>query len=217
MAPASGDTLPASSQTLCANLLQNGFDSPDLRIRLEARDIARATGFVPQDLIPSEASLRATLPAGMRDPAQPPLTLPFKAPKIRCETKHGAFTIALDGRLAPNTCAVFLHLIAGGFYDDLTFHRVVPDFVIQGGDPRGDGWGGPGYTIRSEWSATPFQRGTVGIAHDGKDTGGSQFFVTLSPQPHLNGRYTVFGQVTAGMDTVDKVEAGDHFRLEVIP
>ncbi len=211
------DSLPVSARDVCSRLLQEGFDSPDLRIRLEARAAARTTQLVPLALIPTEASLRETLPAVVRDPAQPPVAVPFKAPRVRCTTDRGEFVIALDGKLAPNTCAVFLDLIDKGFYDSLTFHRVVPDFVIQGGDPRGDGWGGPGYTIRSEWSPAPFIRGTVGIAHDGKDTGGSQFFVTLSPQPHLDGRYTVFGRVTDGMDVVDRMEMGDHFSLEVIP
>ena len=114
--------------------------------------------------------------------------------------------IALDGRLAPNTCAMFVDLVGRGFYDDLTFHRVVPDFVVQGGDPTGTGWGGPGYTIRSEWSARPYRRGVVGIAHSGKDTGGCQFFVTLSEQPHLVGRYTIFGEVVDGMETLKLLE-----------
>ncbi len=87
--------------------------------------------------------------------------------------------------------------------------------MIQGGCPRGDGWGGPGWTVRSEWSRTPFRRGTVGLAHSGKDTGGSQWFVCLSDQPHLDGRYTVLGEVTAGMEVVDRIVRGDTYRLEV--
>ena len=111
---------------------------------------------------------------------------------------------------------MFLHLVRNGFYDGLTFHRVVPDFVVQGGDPTGTGWGGPGYTIRSEWSPRPYVRGTVGIAHSGKDTGGCQWFVTLSEQPHLVGRYTVFGEVTRGMDVFDLMQPGDTFSLDVV-
>jgi len=98
----------------------------------------------------------------------------------------------------------------------MNFHRIVPDFVVQGGDPDGGGWGGPGFSIRSEWSQAKYKRGAVGIAHSGKDTGGSQFFVTLSPQPHLNGRYTIIGQVTKGMDVVDRLEVTDTFRLELV-
>jgi len=86
---------------------------------------------------------------------------------------------------------------------------VVPHFVAQGGDPRGDGSGGPGYTLRCEIGQRPYGRGTVGMALSGKDTGGSQFFVTLAPQPHLDGGYTLFGQVAAGLELVDKIRPGD--------
>ncbi len=213
--------LPAEIQdhllTTTAQWLRQAFDSPDLRIRLEARQAALSTKLLPKILIPSEDSLRATMPAHHRDPAHPPVRLPFSGPKVLCETEKGGFVIQLDAKTAPNTCAAILDLIADGFFDQLTFHRVVPDFVVQGGDPRGDGWGGPGYTIRSEWSRIPFRRAMVGIAHDGKDTGGSQFFVTLSEQPHLNGRYTIFGEVVSGMDVVDELEMGDHFSLKIRP
>ena len=207
------------ADSLCARaaaLLQAGFDEPDLRIRRESRAAALATGLLAEHLIPTDASLLATLPPVHRDGEQPPVALPGDAPSVVCHTDRGDFTIDLDGHLAPNTCAVFVDLVEQGFYEGLTFHRVVPDFVIQGGDPRGDGWGGPGYSIRSEWSRAPFRRGTVGIAHDGKDTGGSQFFVTLSEQPHLNGRYTVFGKVSRGLDVIDHIEPGDTMRLEVV-
>jgi len=96
-----------------------------------------------------------------------------------------------------------------GFYDGLTFHRVVPDFVAQGGDPKGDGSGGPGYSVRCEITLRHYQTGSVGMALSGKDTGGSQFFVTLSPQPHLDGRYTLFGEVVEGMDAVRALVEGD--------
>jgi cyclophilin family peptidyl-prolyl cis-trans isomerase len=86
---------------------------------------------------------------------------------------------------------------------------VVPDFVVQDGDPRGDGEGGPGYSIRDEVNQRPYLRGTVGMALDWADTGGSQFFITHSPQPHLDGRYTVFGQVVSGMDVVDRLQQWD--------
>ncbi|MEN8005802.1 MAG: peptidylprolyl isomerase [Candidatus Krumholzibacteriota bacterium] len=208
---------PDSLRTQAAALLRRSFDSTDIRLRLEGRLAALASGILPDNLIPTEASLKATLPAVARNPGQPPVAVPFDAPRVRCVTPRGEFVIELDGRIAPNTCAVFLDLIKKGYYDDLTFHRVVPDFVAQGGDPRGDGWGGPGYTIRSEWSRARYERAAVGIAHDGKDTGGSQFFVTLSEQPHLNGRYTIFGAVTKGMEVVDALEVDDHFRFEILP
>ncbi|HEV7503172.1 MAG TPA: peptidylprolyl isomerase, partial [Vicinamibacteria bacterium] len=91
----------------------------------------------------------------------------------------------------------------------LTFHRVVPGFVIQGGDPRGDGNGGPGFALRDEFGERPYGRGVVGMALSGKDTGGSQLFITLAPAPHLDGRYTVFGWVASGMDVADKIRPGD--------
>ena len=109
---------------------------------------------------------------------------------------------------APLTCLNFLQLAGQGFFDGLPFHRVVPDFVVQGGDPRGDGSGGPGYTIRDEINRLRYDRGAVGMALAGPDTGGSQFFITLSPQPHLDGGYTVFGEVVAGDEVLDQIRAG---------
>jgi cyclophilin family peptidyl-prolyl cis-trans isomerase len=106
----------------------------------------------------------------------------------------------------------FITLARKGYFNNLTFHRVVPNFVIQGGDPRGDGEGGPGYQIRCEVNTRPYARGAVGMALSGKDTGGSQFFITHSPQPHLDGGYTVFGQVISGMEVVDRISRGDVIR-----
>ena len=103
----------------------------------------------------------------------------------------------------------FIELARSGFYNGLPFHRVVPNFVAQAGDPKGDGDGGPGYTMRDELSPTPFLRGTIGIALAGKDTGGSQFFLTLSPQPHLDAKYTVFGKVVKGAELLDQISLGD--------
>jgi cyclophilin family peptidyl-prolyl cis-trans isomerase len=91
----------------------------------------------------------------------------------------------------------------------MAIHRVVPNFVVQAGDTRGDGHGGPGYTIRDEINMRPYLRGTVGMALDWEDTGGSQFFITHSPQPHLDGRYTAFGHVVAGMEIVDRLMPWD--------
>src|SRR3712207_9432356 len=101
--------------------------------------------------------------------------------------------------VAPNTVTSFLTLAEQGYFDGLTFHRIVPNFVIQGGDPRGDGNGGPGYQIRCEINQVPYARGAVGMALSGKDTGGSQWFVTHSPQPHLDGGFTGFERVIEGM------------------
>ena len=102
-----------------------------------------------------------------------------------------------------------MRLAREGFFDGLSFHRVVPNYVVQGGDPRHDSEGGPGYTLRDELNELPYLRGTVGMALDWRDTGGSQFFITHSPQPHLDGRYTAFGRVVAGMEVVDALRPGD--------
>jgi len=209
--------LPDTLRLRAAAVIETGFDAPDAHVRLAARNAAGAGDLLAPERIPSEASLRATLPAHARSPRQAPLALPYDAPRVRCVTGRGDFVMTLDGLTAPNTCATFTALVRDGFYEDLTFHRVVPDFVIQAGCPEGTGWGGPGFTIRSEWSRETYERGTVGIAHSGKDTGGSQFFVALSPQPHLDGRYTVFGRVVAGMEVAESIQPGDTFRLVIEP
>ncbi len=129
--------------------------------------------------------------------------------RVSIATDKGEIVIQLLGADAPNTVRNFVKLVEQGYYNGLTFHRVVPNFVIQDGCPRGDGWGGPGYSIRCEINGERYSAGTVGMALSGKDTGGSQFFVTHSPQPHLDGRYTVFGRVVQGMDVVDRVDRGD--------
>ena len=137
---------------------------------------------------------------------------------VEIRTQRGTITVRLACPQAPLTCLNFLNLAAQGFYDGLTFHRVVPDFVIQGGDPRGDGSGGPGYVIRDEINRLRYRRGAVGMALAGPDTGGSQFFLTLSPQPHLDGGYTVFGEVIAGEAVLDQIRLGDRIEkvLEVV-
>jgi peptidylprolyl isomerase len=131
--------------------------------------------------------------------------------RVRIQTIRGDITLALYRDAAPFTVMSFLKLASKrAFYRGLTFHRVVPNFVIQGGDPRGDGWGGPGYSIRSEFSALTYETGSIGIASAGRDTEGSQFFITQSPQPHLDGRYTLFGRVISGMEVVDRILVDDH-------
>ncbi len=124
-------------------------------------------------------------------------------------TGKGSVTMELFPADAPITVDSFVTLARKGYFNGVTFHRVVPNFVIQGGDPRGDGEGGPGYQIRCEVNTRAYGRGAVGMALSGKDTGGSQFFITHSPQAHLDGGYTVFGQVTKGMEVVDRIARGD--------
>jgi cyclophilin family peptidyl-prolyl cis-trans isomerase/HEAT repeat protein len=130
-------------------------------------------------------------------------------PRVFLYLKQGRIEIHLNVVEAPLMSATFLDLARSGFFDGLTFHRVVPGFVIQGGDPRGDGNGGPGFALRDEIGERPYGRGVVGMALSGKDTGGSQLFITLAPAPHLDGRYTVFGWVASGMEVADKVRPGD--------
>ncbi len=125
------------------------------------------------------------------------------------ETTRGPVEIVLFADVAPRTVEAFLALAAAGFYRDRSFHRVVADFVIQGGCPRGDGWGGPGRALLEETSPLPFVRGALGIATAGPDTGGSQFFIMHSRHPHLDGGYTLFGQVVSGMSVVDAIEQDD--------
>jgi len=138
--------------------------------------------------------------------------------RVVISTARGDITAELYKELAPFTIMSMLKLSSQrGFYRGLTFHRVVPNFVIQGGCPRGDGWGGPGYTLRSEFSTARFLAGTIGIASAGKDTEGSQFFITHSPQPHLDGRYTIIGNIIDGQHVVDAVERDDRlfdFRIQ---
>lgn len=137
-------------------------------------------------------------------------------PKAILETSRGLITIELLYGDAPKTVNNFIALAESGFYDSRVFHRVVPNFVIQDGCPRGDGWGGPGYTIMCENNRLPYGTGTVGMALSGKDTGGSQFFITLSPQPHLDAAYTVFGRVIGGMETAQEIVRGDSIRTVTI-
>ncbi|MEO8650462.1 MAG: peptidylprolyl isomerase [Acidobacteriota bacterium] len=125
-------------------------------------------------------------------------------------TEKGTFTIDLLPEYAPLTVDNFIKLARANYFNGLQVHRVVPNFVMQDGDPRGDGNGGPGWTIRCEVNMVPYERGVVGMALSGKDTGGSQWFVTHSPQPHLDGGYTVFGKVNeTGMKVVDNIVRGD--------
>ena len=129
------------------------------------------------------------------------------------DTSKGVVRVSLDGAGAPIHVANFCELAGSGFYDGLKFHRYVPGFVIQGGCPRGDGTGGPGYKIKCETSA-PRQyhdRGVLSMAHAGKDTGGSQFFICCAREStqHLDGRHTCFGRVVEGLDVIDDIRPGD--------
>ena len=121
-------------------------------------------------------------------------------------TNHGAIAVELFDENAPKTVENFLKLAGDGFYDGVTFHRVIPDFMIQGGDPTGTGSGGPGYTFEDEFNEHKVERGALAMANAGPNTNGSQFFVvTTEAAPWLDGKHTVFGRVTDGMDVVDRI------------
>jgi len=124
-------------------------------------------------------------------------------------TVRGTIRVQFYGADAPLTIENFTRLARRGYYNGVAFHRVVPNFVAQDGDPRGDGSGGPGYAIRDELNRRWYERGALGMALSGPDTGGSQYFIAHSPQPHLDGHYTVFGHVIAGFDVLDAVVQGD--------
>ena len=140
------------------------------------------------------------------------LVNPPVSTQLYVDTDRGTIQIELAVNDAPLTVENFVTLARKGYFDGLSIHRVVPNFVVQDGDPRGDGEGGPGYTIRDELNERPYLRGTVGMALDWADTGGSQFFIAHSPQPHLDAKYTVFGRVIAGMEVVDAIQQGDVIR-----
>ena len=158
----------------------------------------------PQHVAPSDKPLLQLLLEQELEAAKDP------NPLVRMETERGVVVLRLERTLAPVHVASFLELAEAGFYDGLDFHRVVSNFVVQGLDPRGDGWGVGGRRVPDEQSSRPFVTGTVGMPSAGQPhTGGCQIFITLLPTPHLNGNYTVFGQVVQGLDVVQSLLIGD--------
>ena len=131
--------------------------------------------------------------------------------KISMKTTKGEIVLELYPEHAPKTVNNFVFLSNQGYYDGISFHRVISDFMIQGGDPTGSGSGGPGYKFGDEFAGNPLthERCVISMANAGPNTNGSQFFITHSPQPHLNGKHTVFGKVITGQDVVDKIQQGD--------
>src|SRR5438034_1238368 len=134
------------------------------------------------------------------------------APQVTIESDRGNVVVELLPLEAPLTVAAFLALVDRRYFDGSRWHRVVPNFVVQAGDPRGDGWGGPGFVLRDEVNPTRYEVGTMGMALSGPDTGGSQYFITHAPQPHLDGTYTVFARVIAGFDVLAAIAQGDRIR-----
>jgi cyclophilin family peptidyl-prolyl cis-trans isomerase len=190
-------------------ILQEAREHPDELVRREAVRILRAKN-------PRDASLESRPVETRRSIEEYASILRWteQTHHVEIKTERGNVLLELFAEAAPLTCWNFTRLAESGYYDGGSWHRIVPNFVVQDGCPRGDGWGGPGYQIRCEISEHRYETGTLGMALSGKDTGGSQFFITHSPQPHLDGRYTVFGKVIEGQAVVDRLIQGD--RIEAI-
>ncbi len=204
------DALARIGGATALETLRSAREDPDWAVRVRAaQHLTR--------LDPSSDAESAIRPAPLRLPLEAysslELVTPSVSPHVFIETDRGTIQLELAVNEAPLTCDNFMRLARSGFYNGLLVHRVVPDYVVQAGDPRGDSEGGPGYTVRDELSPLPFLRGTVGMALDWADTGGSQFFITTSPQPQLDARYPVFGKVIAGMEVADQLQRGDVIRL----
>jgi peptidyl-prolyl cis-trans isomerase B (cyclophilin B) len=136
---------------------------------------------------------------------------PAKTYNVTMETTRGTIMLELYPQFAPKTVNNFVFLVKEGYYDGVSFHRVIANFMIQGGDPTGTGSGGPGYKFEDEFKSNPLkhERCVISMANAGPGTNGSQFFITHAPQPHLNGKHTVFGKVTSGQEVVDAIRQGD--------
>ena len=145
--------------------------------------------------------------------APPPMTIdPNKQYSATLHTNQGDVVVELFAKDAPKTVNNFVFLAREGFYNGVSFHRVIPGFMAQGGDPTGSGSGGPGYRFEDERNSRQHLEGTLSMANAGPNTNGSQFFICYAPQPHLNGRHTIFGQVTQGMDVVRQLRERDPSR-----
>jgi cyclophilin family peptidyl-prolyl cis-trans isomerase/HEAT repeat protein len=197
-------------------LVEVAREDPSRAVRVRAALALQGWGASPPDPGPEEVHRPSLDYREAIAPYAPRTGVRIYTPRVFLRTRHGTIEIQLDVVEAPLTTASFVDLARAGFYDGLVFHRVEPGFVVQGGCPRGDGNGGPGYALRCEITRRPYGRGAVGMALSGKDTGGSQFFITLAPQPQLDGGFTLFGQVVAGMEAVDRIRPGDVIeRVEV--
>lgn len=205
------DALAKQKNAAANDAIKTALDSSDHLIRRKAVALLKANGVgdfsnrigTVKTRYTNADYLRALSRTGRRETAT-------------VVTSKGAFTIEFLPEEAPLTVDNFIQLARRGYFNGQTIPRVVPNFVVQAGDPRGDQNGGPGYQIRCEVNEVPYERGAMGMALSGKDTGGSQWFVTHSPQPHLDGGYTVFGRVIRGMDVVDNIARGDVIRRVMI-
>jgi HEAT repeat protein/cyclophilin family peptidyl-prolyl cis-trans isomerase len=197
---------------VAAPVLRSAFTDKDWAVRVRAAMLLK--GLDPSTAADADRAIRpAPTSVAPQVYSAPRLINPSFSTQVYLETDRGMIQLEMAVLDAPLTVENFITLARKGYFNGLSFHRVVPDFVVQDGDPRGDGEGAPGYTIRDEMNQRPYLRGVVGMALDPwRDTGGSQYFITHSPQPHLDARYTVFGRVIAGMDVVDKIQQWDVIR-----
>jgi len=198
------DSLAKQKTTAANEIIKNALQSNDPLVRRRAASLLKANGI--GDFSSSVGTVKSPNTQADYERA---LARSGQSVRAIVTTSKGSFTIELLPSDAPLTVDNFIRLAQDGYFRGVTIHRVVPNFVIQDGDPRGDGNGGPGYQIRCEINQVPYERAAVGMALSGKDTGGSQWFVTHSRQPHLDGGYTVFGRVIAGMNVIDSIVRGD--------
>ncbi len=226
----------ADDEAIVASLLEAydrwpGFDGAEVRLfilRAVVAANAAPQGWLDAALLDDDEFVRRAAARALRETGRhvvahseplPDLPDPLHGAahvtSARITTSRGVVEVELYPDVAPATVASFAALAGAGFHDGTTFHRVVPGFVVQTGDPDGTGWGGPGYRVRSEFSAIPYEPGTLGMARGMEtDTEGSQWFITHDRQPHLTGSYTVFGKVVSGMDVVHQIRQGD--RVEAV-
>jgi cyclophilin family peptidyl-prolyl cis-trans isomerase/HEAT repeat protein len=193
-------------------VLVQAVSHPDIRVRTLASEMLVKMGKTPPALPAARQLYESSFDRSRRKTLHPPMGIH----RAVIKTGRGDVEVELFGDDAIQTVANFIAWSKQGFYRKLTTHRVVPNFVVQGGDPRGDGSGDAGFTIPAEVSRHRFDEGYLGIADSGKDTGSCQWFITLSPQPHLSGRYTIFGRVTKGMENVGKIDQGDTFDVKIL-
>jgi cyclophilin family peptidyl-prolyl cis-trans isomerase len=219
-----------SGDVSLAGLAAGVIRNPKLNYRDTYRDYAFLTEAQQKLVLPRDMETNIELQktidylSGREEPSEAPKN-PFTHPidwklvqtihpdqEVVIETEKGAIMLQLFVEDAPGSVANFVELVNKQFFDGLYFHRVVPNFVAQGGDQRGDGWGSSDYSIRSEFAPLHYREGYVGMASAGKDTESNQWFITHSPTPHLDGRYTIFAKVIEGMDVVHQLKVGDKIK-----
>jgi HEAT repeat protein/cyclophilin family peptidyl-prolyl cis-trans isomerase len=197
-----------------AEIAREALSDPDWRIREQALLLLEAIGQAPEpEVIPTAREVNE---AGFDRVRRRYVAPPGGLRHAVISTRYGDIEIELFGDDAATFVYNFVDLAKRGAYNGLIFHRVEPNFVVQGGDPRGDGWGDCGQTVPSQFNQYRYDTGYIGVPHDGKDSGGCQLFITHRPAHHLDGRYTIFGRVTSGMDVVGKIDRGDTFTVRIV-